>query len=156
MLEFDEAENVVDAFFQFRRGDPEDFSVEAQQLLGGEKFVIVGQLGQVADALAGDGFANVDAEEFGRAAGGADEAEEDVHGGRLARAVGAEEAENLAAADREVEAVDGDFDAGVGVLAAAYSTRRSVIFKMGSMTDTQRRQRVGVCYGTSSAVLAKR
>ncbi len=45
----------------------------------------------------------LDPEDFGPAAGRADEVEQDAHGRRLARAVGPEEAEDLALGDLEIE-----------------------------------------------------
>src|SRR2546430_6489689 len=46
-----------------RARDAENPRIEAQEFLGSQEFVIVSQLGEVADALAGDGLAHVDAEE---------------------------------------------------------------------------------------------
>src|SRR5439155_13194801 len=72
-------------------------------------------LGQVADVLADlVGLRHhVVAGDLGHAAGGGQVAGEDAHGGRLAGAVGAEKAHDLAAADLEADAVDGQHGAEV-------------------------------------------
>ena len=108
VFQFNQLQQPVNALVGFAARQAEDFRIKAEQLLGGEKLVVVGQLRQVADALAGDGLADVNAEQAGRAAGGRDKAEQDVHRGGLAGAVGAEEAEDFAGTDFEVEAVQGD------------------------------------------------
>ncbi len=54
------------------------------------------------------GVLGVDAEDAGLAGRAVPEPLEDLHGGRLARAVGPEEGEHLAAVHVEVDAVDGD------------------------------------------------
>ena len=95
-FEFDQFEQLVNAFIRLGARQAENFGVKPEQLLGGEKFVIIGHLRQVADALAGDGLAHVNAEQIGRAAGRRHEAEQDVHRGGFARAVRAEEAEDFA------------------------------------------------------------
>src|SRR5690606_29208282 len=65
--------------------------------------------GQVADPAADlDAVgARVAAQDEDLARGAADEVEQDADGGRLARAVGAEEAEDLAGADPQVQAEQG-------------------------------------------------
>jgi len=64
--------------------------IESQQFFDGEKFIVIGQLGKITDALAGDWLAGVDIEQKSRAAGGIHVTEQHVHGGGLARAIGAE------------------------------------------------------------------
>ena len=86
----------------------EDARVKAQQLLGGEELVVISQLRQVADALARDGFPHVRAEEIRRAAGRVHEAQQHVHGRGLARSVRAEEAEDFALPDGEIQPLQGD------------------------------------------------
>ena len=76
---------------------------------GGQELVIVGQLRQVADALAGDGFAHIHAEKVSGAAGGIDEAEQHIHRGGLPSAVGAEKAKHFAGTNAQVQVVDGHF-----------------------------------------------
>ena len=109
VFQLDQLEQLVNAAVRLGARDAEDARVEAEQFLGGEELVVVGQLGQVADALAGDGLAHVHAEQEGGAAGGVDEAQQHVHGGGLAGAVGAEKAKDFAGADAQVEVVDGHF-----------------------------------------------
>src|SRR5205823_5765318 len=86
----------------------EEPAVEVERLLGVEEAVEVGLLGQVADALVlldvGGGLA----EDEGLAVGGEEQAEEQLDGGGLAGAVGAEQAEDLAPVDFQVEGAEGD------------------------------------------------
>jgi len=68
VFEFDQLEQLVNAFIRLGARQAENFGVKPEQLLGGEKFVIIGHLRQVADALAGDGLAHVNPEQIRRAA----------------------------------------------------------------------------------------
>ena len=122
-FEFHQLQQLVNAPVRLRPGDAENFRVKAQQLLGGEKFVVVGHLRQVADALAGDGLAHVNAEQARPTAGRRHETEQDVHRGGLAGAVRAEEAEDFAGADFQVEAGQRDFDRLAQFAAAVFNAQ---------------------------------
>jgi hypothetical protein len=89
------------------RREAADFSVEMERLLAGEEFVEVGVLREEADFLAALDLAAVAPEDAGAAGAGGDEAEDDLHGGALAGAVGAQEAVNLAGLDIEREIAHG-------------------------------------------------
>lgn len=123
VVQLNEFQHGVDARLGFRPGNTEDARVEAEQFLGGEEFVVVGLLRQIADALAGDGFAHVHAKDTGGAAGGRHEAQQDVHRGSLPRAVGAEEAEDFALADTESQTVDRDFGGFAEVAAGVFDAQ---------------------------------
>ena len=90
-------------------GEVEDAGVEVEVLTDRELAVEGERLRHVADALARGQVVGVHgiAEELGLAFGGGQEASQHLHRGGLAAAVGAEEAEDLAAADGEAHAVHG-------------------------------------------------
>ena len=83
--------------------------VEAQVLVHRHVQVEGGLLGEVADLLFGvEGISqHVDACHADPSRGGGEVAREDVHGGGLTRAVGPEEADDLALADGEADVVHG-------------------------------------------------
>ena len=72
-----------------------EFAVEFEGFAPGEVFVEVGVLGEVADVFAGVGFEGVFAKNLAGAAGGGEEAEEGLHGGRFARTIGTDEPVDL-------------------------------------------------------------
>jgi hypothetical protein len=84
-------------------------AVEVERLLGGQVPVQVRLLGQVANALVLLHLGRRLAEDVGLAIGREEQAEEEFDGGGLAGAVGAEEAEDLAAVDFEVESAGAVF-----------------------------------------------
>src|SRR6267378_6939767 len=65
--------------------------------------MIVGEFGQIADALTRDGFAHVGAEQISIPAAGIDETKQDVHRRRLPCPVRSEETENLSWMNRQRE-----------------------------------------------------
>ena len=83
----------------------EDFQVAA----GAQALVQARRLGEDADLAAdlGVGLAHFQPVDPGVARGGADQTGQDANGGRLARAVGAEEAKHLAFVDLQVETIHG-------------------------------------------------
>src|SRR5262249_50289331 len=85
----------------------EEPAVEVEGLLGVEKAVEVGLLGQVADLLVLADVGGGLAEDERLAVGGEEQAEQQLDGGGLPRAVGAEEAEDFALADLDVEGPQG-------------------------------------------------
>ena len=94
--------------FLFPR-DAVDAAVEVDVLLDGEVLVEREFLAHVADVgfdLFGLG-ADIEAGHGARAAAGAEDAAEHADGGRLARPVRAQEAEDLALLDLEADAIDG-------------------------------------------------
>ena len=90
-------------------GKVEDTGVELEVLTDRELAVEGEGLRHVADALARGQVVGVHGitEELGLALGGGEEPGQHLHRGRLSAAVGAEETEDLAAADGEVDAVHG-------------------------------------------------
>ena len=82
-------------------------AVEIERLLGVEEAVEVRFLGQVADPLVLGHFGGVAAEDQGLAAGGEQQAEDQLDGGGLARAVGPEQPEDFAPADFQVQGLQG-------------------------------------------------
>ena len=82
-------------------------AVEVERLLGVEEAVEVRFLGQVADAFVLVDVGGGLAEDEGLAVGGEEQAEQQLDGGGLAGAVGAEQAEDFALVDLEVEGVQG-------------------------------------------------
>src|SRR5262249_28282205 len=89
------------------RGHVEEPAVEVERLLGVEEAVQVRLLGQVADALVLADVGGGLADEEGIALGGEEQAEQQLDRGGLAGAVGPEQAEDLAAADLDVEGPQG-------------------------------------------------
>ena len=77
-----------------------------EQLLGGQVVVEVRVLGQVADAAPDGDVADRPAEDLGVAAGRKHQLHQQLQRGRLAGAVGAEEAEDLAGLDLERQAIE--------------------------------------------------
>ena len=82
-------------------------AVKIERLLGVEEAVEVRFLGQVADPLVLGHVGGVAAEDQGLAGGGKQQAEDELDGGGLARAVGPEESEDFASLDFEVEGLQG-------------------------------------------------
>ena len=74
-------------------------AVEVERLLGVEEAIEVGLLRQIADALVLGDVGGRLAENEGIAVGGEKQTQEELDGGGLAGAVGAEQAEDLALAD---------------------------------------------------------
>ena len=85
------------------RRDVEQPAVEVERLLGVEELVEVRLLGQVADPLVLGDVGGRLVEDQRLALGGEEQAEQQLDRGRLARAVGAEQAEDLAPMDLQVE-----------------------------------------------------
>jgi hypothetical protein len=79
---------------------------QPQELAPGQELVEVGVLGQEADVLAERGLAHVAPEHLRAAAARADQGEQDLQRGGLARAVRADEAEDLALAHAEADALE--------------------------------------------------
>jgi hypothetical protein len=77
-----------------------------EELARRQVVVEVGVLGQVADARVRPDLGDVAAEDAGAAGRGVDEAHEELHRRRLARAVRAEEAEDFAAPDAQGKSVE--------------------------------------------------
>ena len=86
----------------------EEPAVEVERLLGVEEAVEVRFFGQIADAFVLAHVGGGLAEDEGLAVGGEEQAEQQLDGGGLAGAVGAEQAEDFAAVDLEVEGAQGD------------------------------------------------
>lgn len=113
-------EVALDAGLELGAGHAEEPAVVAEVLLGGEFDVEAGALEDDAEALAdgvglGEGVAAEDADDGARP-GGSEHGGDDAEEGGLAPAVGAEDAEDLALGDGEVDAVErGAVGLGVGV-----------------------------------------
>jgi hypothetical protein len=105
------SEHRVNAPLPFRARNAEDAGIKAQQFLRVEEFVVIGQFGQVTDPLPRDGLADIDAKDGGRAAGGADKAQQDIHGGGLAGPVRPQKAEDLASLHLQIQAIHGQLAA---------------------------------------------
>ena len=108
VLEADLVEQLVDPGLRDGPGDAVELGGVAQVLAAREAAVEPDVVGQVADlALDRERLAGrIQADDADDAAGRLGEAEQHEHGRRLARAVGPQEAEDLAGVDREVERVD--------------------------------------------------
>lgn len=103
VIEFDEFQRLINPAVRLGPGNSEKSRVKAEQFLGGEELVVVGQFRQVADALTGDWLAHARAEEEGVPARGVGKAQQHVHRGGFARAVRTEKTEHLALLHREVQ-----------------------------------------------------
>ncbi len=85
----------------------EEFAVVVEGLLGVEERVEVGLFGEVSDALLDADVGGGLPENENTTGGGAEEPQENLDGGGLARAVGPEEPEDLPRLDLEGEVVNG-------------------------------------------------
>src|SRR6185437_113568 len=107
--EADHAEHLLHPRFDDLRFDPVELGVEAQVLLGAEVavegLVLEDEADVAAHVVAGGG--DVEAGDLGRPVARLGQRAEHVDRRRLAGAVGAEEAEDLAGLDLEVHAFDG-------------------------------------------------
>lgn len=101
-----EFEEFVDAVLEVAALHPTELAVELEGLAAGEVFVEVGVFGEVAHVLAGVDFEGVFAKDFAVAARGSQQAEEGLHGGGLAGAVGADESVDLTGGNGEGDVVD--------------------------------------------------
>jgi hypothetical protein len=107
IIEADHFEELCATAVAFGGGQVEEAAEEVDGFPGVEVAVEVGFLGEVTDsAFSGDVSGGV-TEYFDMAAGGVEEPEEHFDRGRFTGAVGAEEAEDFAAADFEVDVIDG-------------------------------------------------
>ena len=98
--EADDAEDALDLRLAALRRQPGELRVEHQDLAGRQPRLVAEQLGQVADPPARLAVADRPAQHLAVARGRPREAEQQLHRGRLAGAVGPEEAEHLAAPRR--------------------------------------------------------
>ncbi|KPK44207.1 MAG: hypothetical protein AMK72_12285 [Planctomycetes bacterium SM23_25] len=93
--------------------EAEEATVEIDRLLAGQKAVQIGLFGQVADALVDGRRSRRQAEDTGAAGRREDQTQQQFDGGALAGTVGAEQPEDLAPPERQIEA-----DQGVDLLSA--------------------------------------
>ena len=93
--------------FRSAARDLEQPAVEVERLLGVEELVEVRLLGQVADPLVLGDVGGRLVEDQGVALGGEEQAEQQLDRRGLARAVGAQQAEDLAAVDLKIEGLEG-------------------------------------------------
>src|SRR5437867_5151946 len=105
-LQFHQLEQAVDAPVRLGAGEAENAGIKAQQFFRAQKFVIIGLLRQITDALARNRLADIDAEEKSGPAGSVHKTQQHVHRRGFTRAVRPEEPKNLSGADRQVQAVD--------------------------------------------------
>ena len=107
--EVGELHDLLDAVLAFGAAVAEGAGVEIEVFEHGHVVVIAEMVGHPADEPADVGRVvdDIDAADLGGAHGGVVEGGEDPHGGRLAGAVGADEAADRAVRDLEGDAVDG-------------------------------------------------
>ena len=92
-------------------GDAVDFGVQFEGLAGGQvppELVLLAEQQGELPAVAVVAFPGDVAEHAGRAAGGVEQAGQHFQGGGLARAVGAEKADQFAGLDGEADVLDGE------------------------------------------------
>ena len=106
-IQLDVGNQPIDTLPPFRRRHIEQAAVEVQRFLGVQELVQVRLLGQVADPFVLADVGGVLAEHQRPAAGGKQQPQEQLDGRRLARAVGAQQAENLAPPHFQVERFEG-------------------------------------------------
>ena len=149
-LQADHLQQLVHALLLDRAGQAEQAAVEADHFRSGHMLIEVGRLGQVGDLLLDINVAGGLAQNQDLARRREDQAQQSLDGRGLARAVGAEEAENLALVDIQADVVDGgdlfvlldqvlDLD-GFGVAAAGPVRGPDVVRRRG-------RRRGGGCGG---------
>ena len=102
----DHVDQPVDPLGPLGRRDLEQPAVEVERLLGVQELVEVRLLGQVADPLVLGDVGRRLVEDQRVALGREEQAEQELDRGRLARAVGPEQAEDLAPVDLEVERLE--------------------------------------------------
>ncbi len=103
----DHLDQLLDASLSHRTAQPEDPPVVVERLVGVEEAVHVRLLREVADPPLDRDVRGIATEHRQPAAGLAKQAENQLDRRALARAVGAEQPEDLVATDRKVDAVDG-------------------------------------------------
>ena len=103
-----ELEDAIELGVAASAGRPASCAWSVEHLACRQPRLVAEQLGQVADPPPRLAVAERPAEHRPVAARRAGEAEQELDGGRLARAVGAEEAERLAALDPEVQGLERD------------------------------------------------
>jgi hypothetical protein len=123
VVQFDQFQHSINRPLRFRSGNLENAGVEPEQFLRGKELVVTSLLGEIADALAGDRLAHVHGEDAGRAAGGRNKPQQDVHRGGLARAIGAEKAEDFALADAQVQRTNRDLRGLTKIAAAVFNAQ---------------------------------
>ena len=106
-LQADQFQQIIHALLLGRAGQPEQAAVKADDFAGGHVLVEVGRFGQIGDLLFDVNVAGGLAQHQHFAGGGEDQAQQGLDRGRLARAVRAEKAEDLAFVDVQADVVDG-------------------------------------------------
>ena len=103
----DHLQEHLDALAALAAGDLEEPAVVVERLVGVQEAVEVGLLGQEADAVLDLDVAGRLAEDPDAALAGVEQAEHHLDGRGLARAVGAQQAEDLALLDGQAQVADG-------------------------------------------------
>ena len=104
-------EDRVNPPLPLRRREAKNARIKTEQFLRVEKLVIVGQLRQIPDALAGDRLPHIHAKNRGRPAGGVDESQQHIHRRGLPRAVGSQKSKNFPRLHPQIQAVHRAFRA---------------------------------------------
>ena len=104
----DQFQNIVDGFFALRGGNFVARAEEIEVLGHFHVLIHAEKIRHVTDDMAhGVGFADdIVAKDFGRAGGRREKSGEDAQRGGFARAIGADEAEQIAAVDGQVERIE--------------------------------------------------
>src|SRR6185437_7765100 len=111
LVEADHFEQLFGAIFAFAFAQFKEVSEKVEGLAGIEIAIEIGFLRQITDARFSLHVARGMPENFDVPLGGIEQAEEQFYGRRLAGAVGPEQAKDFAAADIEIDVIDG---AGLG------------------------------------------
>src|SRR6185312_15165468 len=96
VLKLDQFQNKINSPFSFSIRKSKNFRVETENFFRVQKFVVVSQLRQIADALASNGLANVNAEQIRRAGRRLNKTKQGVHSCGFARAVWTKKSEHFA------------------------------------------------------------
>src|SRR6266567_721090 len=113
-FQLDQLEQRINPPSSFGTGNAKNAGIKSEQLFGSEEFVVIGQLGQIADPLPRNRLAHVDSEETRLAAGRVNKTQQHIHGCCLAGAVGAKEPEHFPCPNAQVEVLDGDLSVRAG------------------------------------------
>src|SRR5207247_10500429 len=103
LRETDDREDLIGGRPAATALEAQQLGVQQEHLPGGHPGLVAEELRQVADLRAGRPVAQRGTEDLARSAARPRQTEKQLHGGRLAGAVGAQEAEDIVSADSNVK-----------------------------------------------------
>jgi len=101
-----EFEELVDAALERRPAHSTEFAVEFQGFSATQMFVKIGVFREIADVVTGIGFERIFPKNMATAAGGGEQAEKGLHGGRFSGTIGTDQTIDCSLRDGEGDVVD--------------------------------------------------